>query len=398
MNLITTMLKALIKGKLGVGELSGLERFFLAQLTLPDRVPTMLPATNVEPFLIDEKYDYEVLTQNPEANLALYKILKSRFDFDVMLAPVWFGLLLTGAAEYGVKFQIEKYRVPYAVEHVIHNIEDVRRLAPLEEATGFFKVYLDTIREAQEQLSDTMISYVFDGPWDMAMLLRGDQHLPMDFRLHKDYQETDDPVRREKIRQKGDPDLWPAIMELTTRISIQNHRLAKAHGINMFGAMMADQFATKPVLGVDDFLTYVLPYIQQVWEALDKKVTIGYMVQSPEELEELCKHPVLKKAVGIGGYTNYIFPQTPEGVTLAEYDLPMLKLAKKNKANYMYMVHAKFIRDATKEQLAEVVIRICQMATEMRAGLTIMLGAVPPGTDFEKVDHLLYLVDKYGRY
>lgn len=77
MNLITTMLKALIKGKLGVGELSGLERFFLAQLTLPDRVPTMLPATNVEPFLIDEKYDYEVLTQNPEANLALYKILKS---------------------------------------------------------------------------------------------------------------------------------------------------------------------------------------------------------------------------------------------------------------------------------------------------------------------------------
>ena len=398
MSLVTTMGKAIIKGKLGVGTLSGLERFFLAQIGLPDRVPTLLAATNVEPYLIDEKYDYKLLTQNPEANLELYTILKSRFDFDVMITPVWLGLLLTGASELGVKFQIDVDRVPYASEHVIKGIEDVDRLAPPTAPKGYFKIYLDTIREAQQRLSDTMITYVNDGPWDLAMLLRGDQYLPLDFRIYKDYQNTEDPERKEKIRKRGNPDLWPAIMELTTRITIQNFRLAKQYGINMFGSIMVDQFATKPVLGIEDFLRYVLPYIQQVWEALDKKVEIGYMVQSPMELENLSHHPVLGKSLGLAGYTNYIFPQTPEGVTLLEYDRPMLELAKKNRKNYNYLVHGKFIRDATEDQLTEVVKRICQMATKMKAGLIIALGAIPPGTDLKKIDHLLRIVEEYGRY
>jgi uroporphyrinogen-III decarboxylase len=307
-------------------------------------------------------------------------------------------LLLTGASELGVKFQIEADRVPYASEHVINGIEDVGKLAPLTEPTGYFKIYLDTIREAQRRLSDTMITYANDGPWDLAMLLRGDQNLPLDFRIYKDYITTDDPERKDKIRKRGDPDLWPAIMELTTRITIQNYRLAMEYGINMFGSIMVDQFATKPVLGTDDFLTYVLPYIQQAWEALDKKVEIGYMVQSPEELETLSHHPVLGKSLGLAGYTNYIFPQTPEGVTLLEYDQPMLELAKKNKKNYNYLVHGKFIRDATTNQLTEVVKRICQMATKMKVGLIIALGAIPPGTDLKKIDHLLGLVEEYGRY
>ncbi len=398
LSLFTTMGKALVKGKLHIGTLTGFERFFLAQVTLPDRVPTLLAATNVEPYLIDEKYDYVLLTENPEANLELYTLLKSRFDFDVMITPVWLGLLLTGAAELGVEFRIEERRVPYACAPAIHGIEDVQKIAPLSEPAGYFKIYLDTIREAQRRLSDTMITYINDGPWDLAMLLRGDQHLPMDFCLFKDYTETKDPVRREKIRKRGDPHLWPAIMELTTKITIQNFRLAKEYGINMFGSMMVDQFATKPVLGVEDFLTYVLPYIQRAWEALDRKVEIGYMVQSPQELEELSHHPILGKSLGLAGYTNYIFPQTPEGVTLPEYDQPMLELAKRNRKNYNYLVHGKFIRDATEQQLKDVVKRICQMATQTRAGLIIALGAVPPGTDFGKIDQLLSLVEEYGRY
>lgn len=46
-NLMLTMLKAVAKGKLNPSGLNGLERFMLTQLTLPDRVPTMLGMPNV---------------------------------------------------------------------------------------------------------------------------------------------------------------------------------------------------------------------------------------------------------------------------------------------------------------------------------------------------------------
>ena len=68
---VFVMAKALVKGKLNLGALTGLERFMLAQLTIPDRVPTMLAATNVEPALIDNKYDYRLLASSVEANLEL---------------------------------------------------------------------------------------------------------------------------------------------------------------------------------------------------------------------------------------------------------------------------------------------------------------------------------------
>ena len=125
---------------------------------------------------------------------------------------------------------------------------------------------------------------------------------------------------------------------------------------------------------------------------------MGYMVSSPRKLEELLSHPILGKALGMTGFTNYIFPTTPDGVALAEYDEPMLAMAKKRNRSYMYLVHAKFIRDATADELEAVVKRVCGMATQMRARLTIAVGAIAPGTDLQKVDALLAAVHKYGRY
>jgi len=122
------------------------------------------------------------------------------------------------------------------------------------------------------------------------------------------------------------------------------------------------------------------------------------MVNSPQKLEALLSHPVLGKALGMAGFTNYIFPTTLEGVTLPEYDEPMLVLAKERKKTYNYMVHAKFIRDATGQQLEEVVKRICLMATKMKVRMMLSLGAIAPGTDLNKIDLFLDCVDKYGRY
>ena len=397
-NLLVTILNAVVKGKLHIGELSGLERFMLAQMTIPDRVPTFLAATNVEPSLIDKSYNYKLLSQSVDANLELFAKVKERFPFDVISVPTWLGLMLTGTTELGVKFKIEEERVPYASDHPIHGMEDVHKIKPFTEPSGYFKMTLDINREAQRRFSDTMITFSNDGPWDIAMLLRGDKQLPMDFRLYKDYIETKDPLRKEKIKKHGDPDLWPAIMELSTQISIQIFKLAKQYGINMLGAVVVDQFATKPVLSTDDFIKYVLPYSQRVSTALDGKVGMGYFVPSPQELEGLLPHPTLGKSLLMSGFTNYIFPTTPEGVTLPEFDEPMMALTKKNKRTYNYMVHAKFIRDATEQELEDVVKRICLMATQTKTRLMISVGAIGPGTDLGKIDALLNCVHTYGRY
>jgi uroporphyrinogen-III decarboxylase len=397
-NIMLVLAKAMAKGALNPNSLTGLERFMLAQMTIPDRVPTFLAATNVEPSLIDKAYDYKRLSQSAEANLELFTKVKQRFQFDVVSVPTWLGLMLTGTAELGVQFQIEEERVPYACDHPIHGIEDVKKLKPFTEPAGYFKMTLDINREAQRRFPDTMVTFSNDGPWDLAMLLRGDKQLPTDFRIYKDYTEAKDPLRKEKIRKHGDPDLWPAIMEATTQISIQIFTLAKKHGISMLGAAVVDQFATKPVLSTDDFIKYVLPYSHRVWKALEGKVGMGYFVNSPKELEELLSHPILGKCLEMSGFTNYIFPTTPDGVTLPDYDEPMLALTKKKNRTYNYIVHAKFIRDATGQQLEDVVKRICQMATQTRTRLMISVGAIAPGTDLQKIDALLNSIHTYGRY
>ena len=210
-NMMIVMAKALVKGRFNPTALTGLERFMLAQLTIPDRVPTLLAATNVEPYLIDKAYNYKLLAKSVEANLELFAKVKERFPaFDVIMVPTWLGLMLTGVAELGVQFEIEEGRVPYASAHPIKGIEDVKRTKPFTEPSGYFKMTLDINREAQRRFPDTIITFSNDGPWDLAMLMRGDKQLPMDFRIYKDYVETDDPQRKEKIRKHGDPDLWPA--------------------------------------------------------------------------------------------------------------------------------------------------------------------------------------------
>jgi hypothetical protein len=397
-NILLLMGKSFFKGKFNPKALTGLERFMLAQMTIPDRVPTMLAATNVEPYLMDKAYNYKLLASSVEANLELFAKVKERFPFDVVAVPTWLGLMLTGVAELGVQFQIDEERVPYACAHPIHNIEDVQRIAPFTEPSGYFKMTLEINQKAQHRFSDAMITFMNDGPWDLAMLMRGDKQLPMDFRIYKDYVETDDPARKEKIRKRGNPDLWPAIMELTTRISTQIFTLARQQGINMLGASMVDQFAAEPVLGIDDFIKYVLPYSERARKDAGGGIGLGYMVNSPEKLERLLSHPILGKALGTTGFTNYIFPTLPNGVTLPEYDLPMLELARKMNRSYMYMVHAKFTRDATEQQIDEVVKRLCSMATSMRVRLMISVGAIAPGTDLNKIDVLLNSVNQHGRY
>jgi len=125
-NLIVTMLKALIKGKLRIGKLNGLERFMLAQFGLPDRIPTMLAATNIEHLVCE------------------------RFDCDMISVPIWQGVMIVGACEMGTEFKVSEERVPYPVGYPIKDKEDIKKIKLPEEATGHLKMYFDTIREIQK--------------------------------------------------------------------------------------------------------------------------------------------------------------------------------------------------------------------------------------------------------
>ncbi len=384
-NMLLTMGKALLKHKLHLGTLTGMERFMVSAVTLADRAATFLAATNVEPELVDPRFDYELLSRSVDANLELFGLVRQKIKADVVAVPYWLGLMCVGPAEFGTVFKIEKRRVPYPIEYPIKKQEDIAKIKIPQEATGYLKMVFDINREAQRRYPDAMILVMMDGPWDLAMLLRGDRELPTDLRIHRDYTQAKDQATRDKIRRFGNPDIYPAVMELTTQLSIRFFQLAEENGLSLMGSALVDQYAAKPIMSREDYFKYVHPYRVRVWEALGKKVNPGYNVPSPEEAEQNLQDPVIGK--GFGGLSNYIFPQTPEGVTLPEYDRPMLEMAKMHKQSYMYMVHGKYLRDASEAQLDATVQRICKMATEVRANLMVSIASVPPGASVEKANY-----------
>lgn len=392
-----TMIKGLVKHKLGIGELTKKQRFLIAQVGIPDRIPTLVIATNVEPSNIDEDANYVMLSKDIQANLDLFEKLMTVLDADLLGGPGWLGFMGYGVAELGTEFEISERLVPYPIGFPIKEKSDLEAMELPTEVSGYFKMYLDLTLEGQKRYPDMAISIGFDGPWDLAMLLRGSNKLPMDLRIHKDYYGTDDPDRREKIKQRGDPDLYPAIMEFCTELAIRLIELAKQYGISLMGGIMLDQFAAEPVLSRADFVKYASPYIQRVWLSHKKKLRVSYPCPSPMQMKSIIENEPSGVADQIW-FTNYIFHTTEEGITLPEYDRQAFELAKEYKKNFMYMIHGKFLRDATEEKVEEQIKRVCDAAVDVGVSVTITLGVIPPGVDLEKVNYALNLVKKYGRY
>jgi uroporphyrinogen-III decarboxylase len=313
------------------------------------------------------------------------------------MVPIWQGTMGNGIVEMGTVYKISEERVPYPVEYPIKTREDLQNMKLPEEATGHLKMYLDIILEIQRRHPELILPLIFDGPWDLAMLLRGDDKLPLDMRLHKDYVETSDPVRKEKIRKRGDPHMYPAIMEFTTQMAIRLFDLAIKQGVPFTGATMIDQYAAAPIMSRHDFVKYVLPYIEKVWLHHKKKISIGALCSSPMEMRKILETepPGINHQIG---FSNYIFPTTPEGITLPEYDRPAFELAREYKKSFGYVVHGKFLRDATEDEIEMLVKRVCTLATEIRSSIIFSISAVPPGTDLAKVNLTFNFVRKYGRY
>lgn len=392
--IITNLMKGMLKSKLGI-HLSGAERFMLTSMySKVDRIASMLVAGNVHPQLIDSNYDFVRLTSSVEANLELFEKLLERFpNFDGTMTANWLGLAGCGQVEMGTTMRILPLVEPspaiYALDR--NSLEEL----PMPEMKGYLEKQIQLSAEVQDRYPEIISPPIILGSWDLAMLLRGEK-LISDFRLFKDFKTSKDWEQKKKIQKKGDPNYLSRLLDFTTEASIAIGNLYKENGVKMLGMVIVNQYANPPIMSPFDFTTYIYPYVERVWKEFKKyRPTAGYMPPSPNDMKKILQYPALS---GIACFNNYMFPQNEYGLTAPEYDEEMITYSKEIKVPYTYIIHGKFLRDGTEKEIEAQIARVCKLAVEAKAPLSIGLSAVPLGTKLSKVDLIIEAINKYGVY
>jgi hypothetical protein len=394
MRVVKNILTSMIKSKLG-RPLKGHERFLLTSMySKVDRVATLLVPPNIHPQLIDPEYDFVRLTSSIDANLELFTKLTNRFPTaDAAVPACWMGLAGLGQEEMGTTMRIDPIVEPTPDVYALNRYE-LNEL-PLPTFQGALKRRIELISEVQTQFPHLTSPPVINGAYDLAFMLRGET-LIRDFSLYKDYIEATDEAKKEKVNRRGDPTFFPRLLDFTTQASIVIGKLYEEQGINMLGMAIVDQYANPPIMSPQDFFKYIYPHVEEVWRAFKKhRPTAGYMPTTPDVAKEITNYPALS---GIACFNNYMFPQNTLGLTPPKYDQEMIELSKQLKTPYQYLVHGKFLRDGTGEEIANQVKRVCELAVQLEAPMALGIAAVPLGTDLSKVDVVLNTVEQYGRY
>ncbi|MFW9970680.1 MAG: hypothetical protein ACFFDF_10805 [Candidatus Odinarchaeota archaeon] len=392
------IVKDIVKGKLKMAmgrPITGSERFLLTSLfSKIDRVATLLVPSNIHPKLLDPDYDFVRLTNNWEANLELFAIMRERFpNVDAAMPASWLGLAGMGQVEIGTTMRILAMVEPspdvYALDKMA--LEELE----LPKLEGFLKNQIELIIETQQRYPNMNSPPIIEGSFDMAILLRGEK-LFNDFLLYKSFINAKDLNQKERIKKKGDPTFFPRLMDFTTEVSIHIGKMYKEQGINMLGCVIVNQYANPPIMSPNDFINYIYPYVETVWKEFKKyRPTAGYMPPSPTVANEISNYRALS---GIACFNNYMFPQNEIGLTSGTYDEEMIHLSKEIKTPYQYLIHGKFLRDGTKPEIEAQVKKICELAVENDVPLAVGVAAVPLGTDLTKIDLILNSVEKYGVY
>jgi hypothetical protein len=392
--MVSTIVKSMVKSKLG-RPLKGHERFLLTSLySKVDRVATLIVPPNTHPQLVNPEYDFIRLVNSVEANLELFAELTDRFpNVDAAVPACWMGLAGLGQEVMGTTMRIDPVVEPTPDIYAL-NRYSLDELA-LPKAEGTLAKRIELTFEVQKRFPHLTSPPVTNGAYDIAFMLRGES-LIRDFSIHKDYTEAPDEETKEKVSERGDPFFFSQLMDFTTQASIAIGRLYEERGVNMLGMVIVDQYANPPIMSPKDFFKYIYPYVEEVWRAFKKhRPTAGYMPTSPDVAREITNYPALS---GIACFNNYMFPQDELGLTPPEYDQEMIMLSKELKTPYQYLVHGKFLRDGTEEEIAAQVRRVCTTAVEMGYPMAVGIAAVPLGTDLSKVDVVLETVEQYGRY
>jgi hypothetical protein len=390
-----TVAKGLLKARLH-RPLKGNERYLLAAICTPlDRVATGLVAMNVHPRLIDPDCDFVQLVASVEANLDLFVKLRTRFPKVDAIAPVgWLGLLRGGQTEMGTTMRITPNVEPtpedYALDH--YRLDEL----PMPKAVGYLKTQINLCVEIQRRFPEMPSPPVILGPYDTALMLRGEKLLD-DFKLYKDFSEATDESLKSKMKDWGDPSFFSQLMAFATQASITVGKLHEASGMDLLGMVINNTFSYPPILSPDDFFRYVYPFTEEVWKTFKRyRPTVGYMSSSPALARDVMRrYPALS---GVACYSNYMFPQSDIGLTPPEWDEEMLAFSKELRVPYQYQIHGKFLRDGTERELEDHVKRVCELAVRAQAPMFVSIPSIPLDTPLSRVDLVFDSAMQYGRY
>jgi len=283
-------------------------------------VATLIVASNIHPQLIDPEYDFVRLTSSVEANLELFEKLQERFpNVDAAMPASWLGLAGCGQAEMGTTMRISRMIEPSPEVYALDRFSLDQLTMP--EMTGYLKNQIELCAEVQDRYPEMNSPPIILGSFDLATLLRGEK-LFNDFRLYKDFMEATDEQLKEKIKKRGDPLFFPRLLDFATEASISIGKMYKEHGTKMLGMAIVNQYANPPIMSPDDFITYIYPYVEEVWKEFKRyRPTAGYMPPSPKVAKDISDYPALS---GIACFNNYMFPQDEIGLTPKEYDEEMI--------------------------------------------------------------------------
>ncbi len=407
--LLKLILKASLKNKLrplGV-KLTPLERTLLFNLNiLPDRVTTILVAANTHPKFIDPAVSWIDLLDDVDKNIALTKKLYQRFPVDSLTMIYWGGpLLSSGLHEMGVPFQFTEWNYPTNTANIIKVADDLDNLQP-PAIEGYFETALQVIGRVQDELSEILTCPFICSPFTLGCFLRSTELLLEDLRYYQRYMAAENPTDQKKIEEHCSmlgtyPTFFVDEMTTFSEVVLKIVQRYQDYGIDLTGTFFWELYASPPTLDVDEFLTYVYPYIYDMYKAVQRYHPLGitYYPDSVERWRALFDHSLTDKQYlpTITLPVAMTFPIDESGDLDCNHR-EMIRLCKQYHRPYGAAILPYFMRDATSHDVYEKVKDIVQFSVQSQLPVMISPIALTNDTDQEKVDAFFQAVLTHGSY
>ncbi|MFX1518584.1 MAG: hypothetical protein ACFFCD_01480 [Promethearchaeota archaeon] len=409
LKLLKLVLKASVKNKLrGFGvKLSPLERILLFNLNkIPDRVATILAVANIHPQFVDSSASWVNLLDDVDKNVELTKKLYQRYPVDNLTMLYWGGpLLSSGLYEMGVPFHLTEWNYPTNTDNIIKVADDLEKIHP-PDIEGYFETALQVFCKAQEELPAIMISPFLTSTFTLGCFLRSTELLLEDLKCYQRYTQANSERERRQIEDYCQmlgtyPNFFEDEMSCYSQLVLTTLQRYKEYGVDPTGCVFWELYASPPSLDVDEFLSYVYPYIYNLYQSVKRYHPLGitYYPDSVERWRLLFEHAASDKQYlpTISLPAAITFPIASNGDLECNHQA-MIQLCKAYHQPYTATILPYFIRDASKEEIYQKVKEIVEAAVTAQLPVMISPVAITNDTDPEKVDSFLQAVADHGNY
>jgi Zn finger protein HypA/HybF involved in hydrogenase expression len=409
LKLLKLVIKASVKNKLrGLGvTLTPLERILLFNLNkLPDRVATILAVANIHPQFVDPSVSWVDLLDDVDKNVELTKKLYQRYPVDNLTMLYWGGpLLSSGLYEMGVPFQLTEWNYPTNTDNIIKVADDLHTIHP-PDIEGYFETALQVFCQAQDELPSIMISPFLTSTFTLGCFLRSTELLLEDLKCYQRYTLADTERERQQIedychRLGSYPNFFEDEMTHYSQLVLTTLQRYKEYGIDPTGCVFWELYASPPSLDIEEFLTYVYPYIYNLYTSVKRYHPLGitYYPDSVERWKTLFDHAANDKQYlpTISLPSAITFPIASNGDLECDHQA-MIQLCKTYNQPYTATILPYFLRDANKQEIYQKVKELVERAVQAQLPTMISPVAVTNDTDPEKVDTFFQAVCDHGNY